>query len=236
MDKIIEALGKILPTIGDNVFASLVVITVLLGFGTYTLMSKNFAWFADNWFKPTMQQDHFTQTLTNGRQIQSSLDRTLGFCSADRVCLFEFHNGLENLGGIPFMSSKLTYIALKPGVDITPELMAHSTPMSAFVDFTERVWNNPQSPKVVKLASADLKHQLMKAIHSNNGCEFAFAAPVCDTYGNAVGMITVEYNRKADGEAQDDLEIAHKLGTLGMEICGHMRNIKGKRKFFPFNR
>lgn len=234
METLLKYLAGLLPVIESHWIASLLVLIALAGFGIYSIMSKHFMWFAENWFKPKRQQQHFEKTVAVGQQLQDALNRTLGATDATRVTLWEFHNGVENLGGVPFVSARLTYAACGHGIAITPQLMTQSTPLSAFADFTTMIWENPQNPKAVKKDVRDIKHPLMRSMYVQNGSQLAYAAPVCDIYGNAVGMVCIGYNDRE--HTKEDFEILHKLNNLSAEICGLQLLIKGKPRIFPFNR
>jgi len=156
----------------------------------------------------------FISYAENANKIQIQLYHILQTFDADRVSIYEFHNGGKNLAGIEFKKCSNTYEAVeletKPIIKEMQNLPLSMNPLWSKVLATK---DDIVIPNVEKLEDTFLKTYLV-----TQSIKTYYSSILLD-YGNSpIGFITLEYYTAARKLTQDELtefnEIAIKISVL----------------------
>lgn len=156
----------------------------------------------------------FISYAENANKIQIQLYHILQTFNADRVSIYEFHNGGKNLAGIEFKKCSNTYEAVeletKPIIKEMQNLPLSMNPLWSKVLATR---DDIVIPNVDNLEDTFLKVYL-----ETQSIKTYYSSILLD-YGNSpIGFITLEYYKNARELVQDELtefnEIAIKISVL----------------------
>lgn len=156
----------------------------------------------------------FISYAENANKIQIQLYHILQTFNADRVSIYEFHNGGKNLAGIEFKKCSNTYEAVeletKPIIKEMQNLPLSMNPLWSKVLATR---DDIVIPNVEKLQDTFLKVYL-----ETQSIKTYYSSILLD-YGNSpIGFITLEYYDDARELTKDELiefnEIAIKISVL----------------------
>lgn len=156
----------------------------------------------------------FKDYAENANKIQILLYHILRSFNADRVSIYEFHNGGKNLQGIEFKKTSNTYEAVelevKPIIKEMQNLPISINPLWAKLLATKEVI------KVPSVASLD--DDFLKSYLENQGVKTYYSMLLVDYDGSPVGFISLEfYNNErnlSDQEFNEFENISIKISTL----------------------
>jgi hypothetical protein len=156
----------------------------------------------------------FLNYAENANKIQIQLYHMLQNFGADRVSIYEFHNGGKNLAGIEFKKCSNTYEAVeletKPIIKEMQNLPLSINPL----------WNKILSTRnmiIVPLVE-ELTDTFLKSYLETQSIKTYYATILQDYDNTPIGFITLEYYKNAKELTQDQLdefnEIAIKISVL----------------------
>ena len=156
----------------------------------------------------------FTNYAENANKIQIQLYHMLQNFGADRISIYEYHNGGKNLAGIEFKKCSNTYEAVeletKPIIKEMQNLPLSMNPLWSKILATKQ---DIEIPSVEKLQDTFLKTYL-----ETQSIKTYYSSIMLDYDNTPIGFITLEYYRTARELTKDELdefnEIAIKISVL----------------------
>jgi hypothetical protein len=133
----------------------------------------------------------YTQQNTN---VEKAIRYTLDQLDADRVYVYEFHNGESFYSGGHQQKFSCTYESLKAGVS-SEALNLQDLRVSTFNKFVSEVVNE-KNFKV--LDAKDMSDSLLKNWFDNRGITSSFSFPVITLNKNIIGVINVDFTNHKD--------------------------------------
>ncbi|MBR2247250.1 MAG: hypothetical protein IJ880_09530 [Bacilli bacterium] len=150
--------------------------------------------------------------------IQNKINHLKDFYRSSRVSVFEFHNSLVNLNGLPFKWYDLIYESVARGVHAV-SYETRNMPFNILLPIIKKV----ESGNIVLFKKDDIEDFYNQSSvlydfclkHNINGL---VAAPLINKNQQLIGLVVLEYSgdNHMDNEVEiDDLELeAHSISTL----------------------
>lgn len=208
-----------------------IILTIILMGGLYLLcvvivkvetITKHF---------PTAAQEteNFHNTRTANRQITVGLEKTRELIDADRVIVNQFHNGQNDISGVPFMKATMTYVALRQGV-AWKEDYSTAAPIQVYADLVDRVWEDTKHPKCIKIKFEEIDNPIYRQRLLDAGTALIFACPMTNLGNVPNGLIIVGYLKdEPESRPTDELVMAN-VQALSTKIVGYLDDVKTEEK------
>jgi len=136
----------------------------------------------------------FPSIIRTNSEVTARLRHLKSDIQADRVLVFQYHNGSHNLNGVDFAKVSCTHEVVKPGLKtVQQELL--NLPVSAYITLTECAFGKEASclSSVTKLKAYDSStYEMLKA----HGVKSAIIKPLKDDNDHIFGFILVEFCRR----------------------------------------
>lgn len=151
--------------------------------------------------------------------ITNLLDRAALKIHADRVYVFEFHNGSLSMGGLPFLKMTNTYEALAPGAK--SELhKREGMPFQLFHTFVDAIY--AEDWLCLDVDDREKKYQpLVYSILEERNVKITIRCKITDLQRRVIGYLGIDYcngtevtREKAESYVGEMLSIATELGAL----------------------
>lgn len=164
-------------------------------------------------------QDKLNTRDTVSTPIQNKINHLKDFYKASRVCVFEFHNSLVNLNGLPFKWYDVIYESISRGVH----------PISYE---TKNMPSNILTPIITEINEGEIalfNSENIENFYNQSSVLYDFCqrkkindlivAPLMNKNMQLFGLLTLEYSNEnhldTDNLIIDDLELeAHAISTL----------------------
>jgi hypothetical protein len=177
-------------------------------------------------FSPERNVQHFENSIRASEQINKALENYRLDLDADRVLVRQFHNGKQDLTGIPFTYVQTTYIAMKPMV-ILPADSVESKPVSTMVYFLKEMWaGDMRSSQCVALRTEEVKDPLYKQYLEQNAVQISIACPLTNLLDYPIGFVAVNYNHSTLPEGMTEEMVMAKTFELAERIGGYLKNLE----------
>lgn len=203
-----------------NKFGVPLVITAIVLWGAFRMMNI----YIDDFerkrkqSKDKQRHDKLIEVRRNiNKSVNTALERVLLKTGADRVFVFEYHNGGTNLTGLPFLKMSNTYEVVDVGI-IPQRFNLEGMSIALFAGLMTEIMVN--SPVVIKEAEKDPSLQAIcyetLAIQNIHTCVLM---RITDIHGKIVGYCGVDFvreDKQLDEEAHVPLikDLAVELGAL----------------------
>ena len=183
-------------------------------------LSKQFPYLLPKWHddKKERLKNNFPSNILRNKLINSALEKMVYEYSADRAYLIQFHNGGENIKGIPFIKFSIT----NEWCPISVRREAHNfkdVPLGVFSGLSYHVIKEKTLyfPDVENLKSHDGGSY---AIFKSKGVQSVYVSGVFDLQDFLVGLVILECFEKTDLD-DDELFVFEKtVGIIsGLVLC-----------------
>ena len=150
--------------------------------------------------------------------IQNKINHLKDFYRSSRVSVFEFHNSLVNLNGLPFKWYDLIYESVARGVHAV-SYETRNMPFNILLPIIKKV----ESGNIVVFKKDDIEdfYNQSSVLHDfclKHNINSLVAAPLINKNQQLIGLVVLEYSgdNHIDNEVEiDDLELeAHSISTL----------------------
>ena len=156
----------------------------------------------------------FINYAENSNKIQIQLYHLLQNFGADRISIYEFHNGGKNLAGVEFKKCSNSYEAVS--LEIKPNIKEmQNLPLSI-----NPLWNKILATReeIIIPSTENLQDSFLKGYLESQSI-YTYYSTILQDYDNTpVGFITIEYYKHAHPLTQQQLdefyEIAIKISVL----------------------
>jgi hypothetical protein len=227
MQGIIRGLKALLPVVSQHPLATtmlaLCVSIVLLAYG----VSGNVDTLLRRYPSVTDKHTQFDHTIVANNLVDAELERLALELKADRVLVLQFHNGMQDLTGLPFTFVEITYGAVAPGV----ALEIHSlgpVPLSAYGTLLRLMWADPARPVCIQRDVDETGSPLLRARLEMRGVKIIHVCPVVNLIGAPVGLLTAEYMRR-DAPRPSVGVLTQTLAESAMKINGYLASGSRRR-------
>jgi hypothetical protein len=218
-----EAITKIGSMSWKQVLTFLVVILILLGaFGVgITISTRNAAKeAAEEAVKAQVElekkiHDHdMNMRLQNSSALNNLVIQLLYETNADRVLLAEYHNGSENISGIPFLKWSVTFESFRDevGFSVANDYQQQQITLYPFIthigeNFLYRGYVNTDLKKI----DNSYAYKLM-----SHHIEYIIVSQIVNDKGSKCGMLILEYT---DASKIDEYNVKQRLHKASQECA-----------------
>jgi hypothetical protein len=156
----------------------------------------------------------FINYAENSNKIQIQLYHLLQNFGADRISIYEFHNGGKNLAGVEFKKCSNSYEAVS--LEIKPNIKEmQNLPLSI-----NPLWNKILATReeIIIPSTENLEDSFLRGYLESQSIHTYYATILQDYDNTPVGFITIEYYKHTHPLTQQQLdefyEIAIKISVL----------------------
>ena len=123
--------------------------------------------------------------------IIQNMENLKEFINADRVQLYDFHNGGHYANGRSALKTTCTYEVVRTGIKPTQRLL-RDIPLSCISKFTAKLLDD----EFVEICNIeDIKDSMPSTyqLKKDMGITSCYDIVICNTYGEAIGFLAVQY-------------------------------------------
>lgn len=138
--------------------------------------------------------------------IIQNMENLKELLNADRVQLYDFHNGGHYANGRSALKTTCTYEVVRSGIKPT-QMLLRDIPLSCISKFTAQLLDN----KYVEACSLeDIKDTMPSAyqLKKDMGITSFYDIVICNSYGEAIGFLAVQYVKNRYGCVSEEEKIA----------------------------
>ena len=147
--------------------------------------------------------------------VEKAIRYTLDVLNADRVSVYEFHNGESFYSGSHQQKFSCTYEYFKAGVS-SEALGQQGLRVSTFNQFVSEIINE----KIFKYSNTqDLENSLLKNWFEDKGVQSIVAIPIITLNKNIIGMISVESTTNNKTLTEKEIKFLIEQSKI---ICGYL--------------
>jgi len=220
MQGIIRGLKALLPVIAQHpaatamlTFCASLVLFVYGVSGNLDTLLRRF---------PSLHEEHelFDRVVVANGLVEAELERITTDMRADRTLVMQFHNGKQDLSGLPFTFAEITFGATSPGVVVDLRFLG-PVPMSAYGPLLRAIWADPSRPVCIRRNIEDLGSPLLRARLEARGAKEVYVCPIVNLIGAPIGLITTEYLRLDTPRPSQEI-IKQTLSESSNRIAGYL--------------
>lgn len=153
-------------------------------------------------------------TIQNAN-VEKAIRYALDTVNADRVSVYEFHNGESFYSGSHQQKFSCTYETVKTGVS-SEALNLQGLRISTFNQFISEVINN----KLFQFSDIkSIKDSLLRNWFESRGIKSAYSIPIVTLNKNIIGVINVECTGKINKPTEKDIKFLIEQSKI---ICGYL--------------
>ena len=147
--------------------------------------------------------------------ILSKLKEVLDEISADRICIFSFHNGGNYYSGKSMQKMSISYEQTDNGIS-SIQLDKQNIPVSACITTIKPTMENGEfyAPDTKEYPEGLCKYHLLR-----DGVKSTYHWPLIDLHNNAIGIVRIDYVKRKAKLSDDD---AVKLELLSSQLPGYL--------------
>lgn len=149
-------------------------------------------------------------------ELMSKIEDLLALSDADRVCIYQFHNGGEYYTGRSMQKLSMTYETVKAGISHL-QINRQNIPVSACNATLAPMITDRRS--LINDVEKEMKDSLCKFYAMEAGTKSLYKWTVYDLQKRAIGFVQVDYitrKKKLNEEILQDLEMA------AIKIAGYL--------------
>lgn len=152
-------------------------------------------------------------TIQNA-SVEKAINYALDVLSADRISVYEFHNGESFYSGSHQQKFSCTYESLRPGVS-SEALNLQGLRISSFNQFVSEVINE----RIFSINTDEADSSLIKNWFENRGIKSGYSIPIITLSKNIIGIINVEFTTHKEKPSKKDIEFLIQQSKI---ICGYL--------------
>ena len=148
-------------------------------------------------------------------KIKNAIEAFRQKVDADRVYIFEYHNGESNLNGLPFAKVSATYEILKPGVSSYKSRL-QGIPSGLILEFNQNLLTNKQIsvPNITDYKDID---PVGNSVLIRPDAKSFYVALINNINGYPIGFIGMDYICRESGKEEADKAIK-ELKAISLQI------------------
>lgn len=182
--------------------------------------SKDLPNILPKWYdnKKAQLQLNFPTNILRNKLIQSSLEKMVYEAGGDRAYVLQFHNGGENIKGIPFIKFSATNEWCP--ITIKPEMQNYrDVPLGVFSGLSYGVIKNRKLyfPDVEDIAKFDSGSY---AIFKSKNVESVYVSGIFDLHDSLIGLVILEHFEKTQLDQDELFAFEKTVGIIsGLVMC-----------------
>ena len=147
--------------------------------------------------------------------ILTKLKDILDDTSADRICIFSFHNGGHYYSGKSMQKMSMSYEQVDNGIS-SIQLDKQNIPVSACITTIKPTIENGEfyAPDTKEYPEGLCKFYLLR-----DGVKSTYHWPLIDLYNNTIGIVRIDYVKRKTKLSDED---AVKLELLSRQLPGYL--------------
>jgi hypothetical protein len=147
--------------------------------------------------------------------ILNKLKDVLDDISADRICIFSFHNGGNYYSGKSMQKMSMSYEQTDNGISAV-QLDKQNIPVSACLTTIKPTMENGEfyAPDTKEYPEGLCKYHLLR-----DGVKSAYHWPIIDLHDNTIGFVRIDYVKRKTNITEDD---AKKVRILSRQLPGYL--------------
>lgn len=221
MEKIIEAFQSLIHTVKDNPTPSLLATLLVIAlFVAWNSVNNNqlISSLAPN---PAINQQHFEEALRVNTEINNAITNLRTEVYADNAQVRQFHNGKQDLTGLPFTYVLTTYISVDKGTNVSESSLS-SQPLSGMNATIKAMYKKDlRNPVCIHFYRKDVNDILFRAYLEDSKINFFVMCPIKNLLDYPVGFVGVGYV----GEPASPPEIVEaRVRQVSWAIAGYLNN------------
>lgn len=148
-------------------------------------------------------------------KIKNSIESFRQKVDADRVYIFEYHNGESNLNGLPFAKVSATYEILKPGVSSYKSRL-QGIPSGLILEFNQNLLTNKQIsvPNILDYKDVD---PIGNSVLMRPDTKSFYVVLINNINGYPIGFIGMDYICRESGK-EEARKAIKELKEISMQI------------------
>lgn len=148
-------------------------------------------------------------------KIKNAIESFRRKMDADRVYIFEYHNGESNLNGLPFAKVSATYEILKPGVSSFKSRL-QGIPSGLILEFNQNLLTNKHIsvPNIIDYKDID---PVGNSVLIRPDAKSFYVALINNINGYPIGFIGMDYICRQSGKEEADKAIK-ELKAISLQI------------------
>ena len=155
------------------------------------------------------------QCIIDDTLVLTKLKEVLDDISADRICIFSFHNGGTFYSGKSMQKMSMSYEQIDNGIS-SIQLDKQNIPVSACITTIKPTIENGEfyAPDTKEYPEGLCKYHLLE-----DGVKSTYYWPLIDLHNNVIGMVRIDYVKRKTKLSDDD---ASKLELLSSQLPGYL--------------
>jgi hypothetical protein len=147
--------------------------------------------------------------------ILGRLKEVLDEISADRICIFSFHNGGNYYSGKSMQKMSISYEQTDNGIS-SIQLDKQNIPVSACITTIKPTMENGEfyAPDTKEYPEGLCKYHLLR-----DGVKSTYHWPLIDLHNNVIGVVRIDYVKRKTKLSDED---AVKLELLASQLPGYL--------------
>ena len=213
-------IGEILIAI--STYGLAIIISGLVLYFAYKFMNILFENFKNKHEEKPDEKTHDELVVERnqvGKTIRALLERTLHKTHSDRVYVFEFHNGNQSFGGLPFLKMTNTYE--RHDQRVKPEIhKREGMPFLLFQNFVDAIYAKEYIVMDVNAKTDEFTSAEYGVLEARD-IQFTLRTKIVDLNRKVIGYLGIDYctgspmmREAAEGYVETLLNVATELGAL----------------------
>lgn len=178
-----------------------ILVFIFIGYGTY--INKGLKKCISLLRTVTHGPIDIRKSVKVSEKINEALEQILIEANADRVTLYQYHNGSQNLAGIPFAKISSTNEVCNLGIHSLQE-ETQNIPSGMMVWWIKSVHDHPL--KIPCIDCIQEEDRGVYEIYKARGCKSVYSFEITSVKGMPVGYVTIEYLKEPKDLHEDKLE------------------------------
>lgn len=141
--------------------------------------------------RPVDEYQDFITVLENNKKVDEILEQVLAMSNGSRVGVYQFHDGINGFGRIPFFYYSQTFEKLKPGIS-SETAQTQRIPLSVDIELGTFADNRCYMNRKIEPATPNGHMMKSRGVISYARC------PIFDLKDKLVGFVGVDYVNMAD--------------------------------------
>lgn len=208
-----------------NINPDSILVLVAIINGIFLLSGAAFTWWLNNKRKRKYDEDIGTDIWTQTTELEGHIIQLirdlLEQLNADRICIYQLHNGEKFIhSSIHF--KKITMYIEEVSDGIAKEIMnQQNIPVSTFYDILKKISLTSESDEFIceDLKLADCVGSNLKVFLLDKGVRSFYVFAIRDLIGRVIGLLKVTYIKKKVSLTNEQLDICRKAG---IKLSGYL--------------
>ena len=163
---------------------------------------------------------HFEQALESSSLVNDTLKDIQHVTGGSYVLIRQFHNGKQDLTGLPFMYSATSHVAAQEGISVETS-MYDSVPLSTQSRTLGVMWSDLKNPSCLSFRTEEIPDSILRANTKRQGISAVLQCPLVNPLNYPIGYVAVWYK---GNPIDEQLEIDRMyLDAKSAKLVGYLQ-------------